>query len=93
MAEEFMNKPVPGEINKDAVEHVLNFITVPFELSLHHYIEKYGLTVADLNYLVHVHMENLIRHYDLEYGDFKTYISIWENLMREKEKERRELWD
>lgn len=93
MAEEFMNKPVPGEINKDAVEHVLNFITVPFELSLDHYIEKYGLTVSDLNYLVHVHMENLIRHYDLEYNDFKTYISIWETLMREKEKERRELWD
>lgn len=89
----FMNKPVPGEINKDAVEHVLNFISVPFELSLDHYVDKYGLTVTDLNYLIHNHMETLIRHYDLEHTDFKNYISIWEDLMKEKERERKVLWD
>ena len=91
--DDFMNKPVPGEINKSAVEHVLNFITVPFELSLDHYIEKYGLTTSDVNYLMHIHIENLIRHYDLELCDFKTYISIWETLMREKERERKAIWD
>lgn len=93
MDNDFMNKPVPGEINKEAVEHVLFFISNPFELRVDHYVDKYGLTVADLNYLIHVHMETLIRHYDLEYSDFEHYISIWKDLMKEKERERRALWD
>lgn len=93
MLDEFMNKPEHGKVRKDAVEHLLSFTSLSFELSLDYYIEKYGLSVADVNYLIFRHMEELIKRYDIEHSDFKNYISEWELQMKDKEKERRELWD
>ena len=93
MDNDFLNKPTPGEVNKKAVEEALEIADQIFKFLINNSVIKKEMTVADLNYLIHIHMESLIRNYDLEYSDFKNYISIWENLMREKEKERRELWD
>ena len=93
MDNDFLNKPTPGELNKELVEKTLEQADHIFMLLINESISKKNMTVSDLNYLIHIHMENLIRNYDLEYSDFKKYISIWEVLMREKEKERKELWD
>jgi len=93
MDNDFLNKPKAGELNKELVEDTLETADRVFKLIIDDSIRKKNMTVSDLNYLIHIHMENLIRNYDLEYSDFKKYISIWETLMREKEKERKELWD
>lgn len=93
MDNDFLNKPKPGELNKVLVEETLERCDYIFRLAIDDSIRKKNMTVSELNYLIHIHMENLIRHYDLEYSDFKKYISIWETLMREKENERKAFWD
>lgn len=93
MLDDFMNKPEYGKVRKETVDHLLSFTSLTFELSLDYYIEKYGLSVADVNYLIFRHMEDLIERYDIEHSDFKSYISEWELQMKDKEKERRALWD
>ena len=93
MLDEFMNKPEYGKIKKETVEHLLSFTSLSFELSLDHYIEKYGLSVADVNYLVYRHFEDLVKRYDIEHSDFKSYLSELELQMKDKERERKALWD
>ena len=90
---DFMNKPEKGITHEDEVNYVSNLLMDIMEDVLDKELSKHDLTVNDMNNIVYYTMRHIIKKFDLEYNDFKTFIQVWEDDMRENERLRREMWD
>lgn len=89
----FMNKPKKGITHDSECNYVSNMVMDSIEDIIRIEISKHDLTVNDVNNIIYYTMRHLIKEFVLEYSDFKDFIKIWEDDMRENEKVRREMWD
>lgn len=92
---DFMNKPEPlkGEDRAKMLQTVRLILNVPYIDTFIQESSKQDLTVDEINHIIYKHMCDLIREFHLEYNDYKNYIRLWEDEMKENERLRKEMWD
>lgn len=93
--ENFMNKPEPlkGKDREKMLQTVRLILNVPYIDTFIQESSKQDLTVDEINHIIFKHMNDLIREFHLEYTDYKNYIHLWEEEMKENERLRKEMWD
>lgn len=93
--ENFMNKhePLKGKYREKMLQTVRLILNVPYIDTFVQEVSKHDLTVDEINHIIFKHMLDLIREFHLEYDDYKNYIRLWEEEMKENERLRKEMWD
>ena len=90
---DFLNSPEKGGKRQLVLDQMEMIVNVPYIDILRQEVSKRDLTVSEINSIINSHMMSLINEFNLEYSDFKPFILLWEEEMKQEEKLRREMWD